>query len=76
MCAAEADDLVTLALQAGSPAEEAAFLAQAEDVLLAKNLYIPLGSPIRWSQLRANVEGFSENIWAVHPLFPLSRAPI
>lgn len=76
VCAAEADDLVTLALQAGSPAEEAAFLAQAEDVLLAKNLYIPLGSPIRWSQLRANVEGFSENIWAVHPLFPLSRAPI
>lgn len=76
VCAKEADDLVKLALAAASPAEEAGFLAQAEDALLAKNLYIPLGSPIRWSQLRANVDGFSENIWAVHPLFPLSKAPI
>ena len=44
--------------------------------LLAANLYIPIGAPIRWSMVRAGLEGFSENPWNVHPLFPLSRAPI
>lgn len=76
VCSEDVDYLVELALDAASPAEEASYLSEAEQVLAATNLYIPLGSPIRWSQVRAGVEGFSENRWAFHPLFPLSRAPI
>lgn len=76
VCSGDADFLVELSLDAANPAEEASYLAEAEQTLAATNLYIPLGPPIRWSQVRAGVEGFSENSWAFHPLFPLSRAPI
>lgn len=76
VCSADADYLVELSLDAADAAEEASYLAEAEQTLTATNLYIPLGTPIRWSQARAGVEGFSENGWAVHPLFPLSKAPI
>ncbi len=76
VCSQDADFLVTLAVDASSTAEESSYLAEAEQVFTATNLYIPLGAPIRWSQVRADVEGFSENLWAFHPLFPLSRAPI
>ncbi len=76
VCSQDADFLVQLSLDAANPAEEASYLSEAEQTLTATNLYIPLGSPIRWSQVRAGVEGFSENAYAFHPLFPLSRAPI
>ena len=76
VCSPDADFLVELSLDAANPAEEASYLSEAEQTLTATNLYIPLGSPIRWSQVRAGVEGFSENAYAFHPLFPLSRAPI
>ncbi len=75
-CAKEADDLVARSIQLTDPAAEAAMLAEAEQVLTAANIYIPLGAPIRWSQVRGGVDGFTENAWALHPLFPLSRAPI
>ena len=76
VCSEDADFLVMLARDAANAEEEASYLAEAEATMLATNLYIPLGAPIRWSQVRAGVEGFSENGWAFHPLFPLSRAPI
>lgn len=76
VCAPDADFLVRQAVDTLDPAGAATLLAEAEQTLTATNLYIPLGSPIRWSQVRADVEGYSENIWAFHPLFPLSRAPI
>lgn len=76
VCSPDADFLVQLSLDAANPAEEASYLSEAEQTLTATNLYIPLGSPIRWSQVRAGIEGFSENAYAFHPLFPLSRAPI
>ena len=76
VCSPDTDYLVELSLDAANAAEEASYLAEAELTLTATNLYIPLGTPIRWSQARAGVEGFSENGWAVHPLFPLSKAPI
>lgn len=75
-CSEDADYLVTLALDARDAAEENSYLAEAENTLLATNLYIPLGAPIRWSLVRADIEAFSENPWNIHPLFPLSRAPI
>lgn len=76
VCSEDADYLVQLSLDAANPVEEASYLSEAEQALTATNLYIPLGSPIRWSQVRAGVDGFSENGWAFHPLFPLTRAPI
>ena len=75
-CSEDADYLVSLALDARDRVEEASYLYEAENTLLTANLYIPLGAPIRWSMVRAGLEGFSENPWNVHPLFPLSRAPI
>ena len=64
------------ALDARDGTEESSYLYEAETALLATNLYIPLGAPIRWSLVRADIDAFSENPWNIHPLFPLSRAPI
>ena len=44
--------------------------------MLAENVFIPLGAPIRWSLVRGGLEGFDENAWAIHPLFALSQRPI
>lgn len=75
-CSEDADYLVSLALDARDAAEESSYLAEAENTLLTANLYIPLGAPIRWSLVRADIADFHENPWNVHPLFPLSNAPI
>ena len=76
VCSEGADYLVSLAVDARDQAEEASYLAEAEQALTASNLYIPLGAPIRWSLVRGDINGFAENGWNIHPLFPLSRAPI
>ncbi|QKG71063.1 ABC transporter substrate-binding protein [Erythrobacter mangrovi] len=76
VCAEGTDYLVGLANEAKDPAEEASYLAEAEQALTATNLYIPLGAPIRWSLVRGDIGEFLENRWNIHPLFPLSRAPI
>ncbi|MEZ5681293.1 MAG: ABC transporter substrate-binding protein [Erythrobacter sp.] len=76
VCSQDADYLVSLAVDARDQAEEASYLAEAEQTLTATNLYIPLGAPVRWSLVRGDINGFSENGWNIHPLFPLSRAPI
>jgi len=75
-CAPEADALVRAAASAATPAEQVALLAEAESVLLAQNVFVPLGAPIRWSLVRGGVEGFQENRWNLHPLFPFALAPI
>ncbi len=75
-CSEDADYLVSLALDARDGVEAASYLYEAETALLATNRYIPLGAPIRWSLVRADIEAFAENPWNIHPLFPLSRAPI
>ncbi|MCV0384543.1 MAG: peptide ABC transporter substrate-binding protein [Erythrobacter sp.] len=76
ICSEDVDFLVDLANNASDPAESASYMAEAEAALDALEPFIPIGAPIRWSMVRADVEGFSENPWALHPLFPLSRAPI
>lgn len=76
ICSEDVDMLVAMAMEAGDPAERARYLADAETALAAYNAYIPIGAPIRWSQVRSGVAGFAENAWAFHPLFPLSRAPM
>ena len=76
VCLEDVDYLVGLGVDARNLAEEESYLAEAETALLAANTYIPLGAPIRWSLVRGEVDGFLENRWNVHPLFPLTRAPI
>ena len=76
ICSPDVDFLVALAVGARDPAAHASYLADAENALTAYNAFIPIGAPIRWSLVRSGVAGFAENAWAIHPLFPLSRAPI
>lgn len=76
LCVPEADARVAEAVSALDPMARAALFAEAEAELAAANVYIPIGAPIRWSLLRGGVEGFEENRWSIHPLFPLALRPI
>ena len=76
ICSEDVDFLVELAVAARDPAQQASYLAEAEAAFAATNGYIPIGAPIRWSLVRSGVAGFAENAWAIHPLFPLTRAPM
>ena len=72
LCSASADALVASARAAPDPGQRATLLAQAEADLTAANVYIPLGSPVRWSLVRDGVTGFAVNSAAFHPLWPLA----
>ena len=74
-CSAEADGLVAKAIAAADPAERAALFAKADSELTASNLYIPLGSPIRWSLVGGNAAGLVANTFATHPLMPMALLP-
>ena len=76
VCSEDVDFLVELAVDANDRAESNSYLEEAERTFAATNMFIPFGAPIRWSLVRGDVEGFAENPWGIHPLFPLSRAPI
>ena len=76
ICSQDADLLVQMAVETRDPAQQATYLADAEKALAAFNAYIPIGAPIRWSLVRSGVNGFAENAWSIHPLFPLTRAPM
>ena len=76
ICSPEADRLVAESLRASDAATQSALLAEAERQLTAANVFIPFGAPIRWSLVRADVAGFTENAWAMHPLFPLAGGTI
>jgi oligopeptide transport system substrate-binding protein len=75
LCDPKADELVQAANREPDPASRATLLAEAETRLTAQQAYIPLGAPVRWSLVRGDIQGFVENRWAVHPLFPLALAP-
>ncbi|MXP15010.1 peptide ABC transporter substrate-binding protein [Altererythrobacter confluentis] len=76
LCSAEADALIAEAGRTSDALQTAALLAQAEAQLTSINAFIPLGAPIRWSLVRGNVDGFSENRWGLHPLFPMALRPM
>ncbi|MCH2486499.1 MAG: peptide ABC transporter substrate-binding protein [Erythrobacter sp.] len=76
VCSEDVDFLLDLARDAPTPAQQVAYLVEAEAALVALSVYIPFGPPIRWSMVRGDVAGFAENPWGLHPLFPLSGAPI
>ncbi len=76
ICSPDADVLVDQSLDAPTAQEQTNLLVEAESALTAAEAFIPLGAPIRWSLVRGGLEGFSENRWGRHPLFPIATAPI
>ncbi|MEO6387926.1 MAG: ABC transporter substrate-binding protein [Croceibacterium sp.] len=75
LCTPEADILVDEAAGQASLEERAAALSRAEAALTQDNVFIPFGSPLRFSLVRGTVEGFAPNPWAFHPLPPLATIP-
>jgi peptide/nickel transport system substrate-binding protein/oligopeptide transport system substrate-binding protein len=75
LCDAEVDAIVAGAARVTDDSQRSALLGEAEARLTAANLFIPFGSPIRWSLVRGNVSGFASNAWAWHPLMPLALLP-
>ncbi|WP_159976722.1 MULTISPECIES: ABC transporter substrate-binding protein [unclassified Novosphingobium] len=75
LCSQDADSRVAEAANAVTPVERAALLTEAEAELTASNVFIPFGTPIRWSLVRGSVDGFAANAWGWHPLMPLSWLP-
>ncbi|MEJ2410058.1 MAG: ABC transporter substrate-binding protein [Novosphingobium sp.] len=75
LCSQEADARVAEAEKAPTPTDRAALLTEAEAELTSANVFIPFGTPIRWSLVRGSVSGFSPNAWGWHPLMPLAWLP-
>lgn len=75
VCDADADKLAAEAMTTADPEDRAALLAEAEAELTTSNVFIPLGSPVRWSLVRGDVNGFSTNRWGWHPLMPMAKVP-
>ncbi len=75
LCSEEADARLREAGEAVTAEERAALVTEAEAELTAANVFIPFGSPIRWSLVRGSVEGFATNAWGWHPLMPLAWLP-
>jgi oligopeptide transport system substrate-binding protein len=75
MCDSKADALVADAEAEPDPVARATKLAQAEAQLTLSNVFIPFGSPLRWSLVRSDVTGFAPNAWAFHPLPAMAAIP-
>ncbi len=75
LCSETADALVADATAQTDPTQRATLMAQAEAELTLENIYIPIGSPLRWTLVRGSVDGLESNAYAFHPLPPLARVP-
>lgn len=74
-CSAAADSWQAQANAADESAPRDRLVAEAEAALAATNIFIPFGTPVRWSLARGNLTGFSINRWGYHPLMPLAMRP-
>jgi len=75
MCDSDADFLARQAMAEIDPVARATLTAEAEAALTLANVYIPFGSPLRFSLVRGDVGAFAANPWAFHPLPPLAVVP-
>jgi oligopeptide transport system substrate-binding protein len=75
LCVSAADALVREALAQTDVAARDALLQRAVAELTAANVFIPFGSPLRFSLVRSGVAGFAANAWAFHPLPALATIP-
>ena len=73
LCSREADALVRQALTERDPAARDLLLIDAHAALVEREVFIPLGAPVRWSLVRGSITNYVANPWGLHPLFPLSR---
>ena len=73
LCAPEADALVRKSLTERDAAQRQQYLIEAHAALVEREVYIPLGAPVRWSMVRGTIRNYLPNVWAMHPLFPLSE---
>ena len=73
LCAPLADALVRQSLTARDAAVRERLLVEAHTALVEREVYIPLGAPVRWSLVRASMRNYLANAWGFHPLFPLSQ---
>jgi oligopeptide transport system substrate-binding protein len=60
--------LLSRAKNAASQRERAAFYAQAEDMLVRENMFLPLGNPYRWSLAADTAPKLHANASGWHPL--------
>lgn len=68
VCSETADAKAEAARAETDPAKRAGLLEDAEAALTLTNSFIPLGSPVRWSLVRAPLPGFAANPRGWHPL--------
>lgn len=73
LCSPAADALLAAAEDAPDPQKRAELLERSLSALNGSNIYIPLGTPVRWSLVRDDVIGFAPNSTGYHPLAPLAR---
>lgn len=73
LCSAQADELVRQSLTQTDPVAKEALLAEAHAELMAEEVFIPLGAPVRWALVRGAIGSYQANQWGLHPLFPLSQ---
>lgn len=73
LCSEEADALVRESLTVRDPEVKQSLLADAHAELVAAEVFIPLGVPVRWSLVRGSINGYQANQWGLHPLFPVSE---
>lgn len=73
LCSPQADALVRRSLVERDPAARQKLLIEAHAALVAREVYIPLGAPVRWSLVRGSISNYLANQWGMHPLFALSQ---
>lgn len=73
LCSEDADELVRESLTQRDPEAKQTLLAEAHNQLMAREVFIPLGIPVRWSLVRGSIDGYQANPWGLHPLLPLSQ---
>lgn len=73
LCSPEADALVRQSLMERDATARELLLIDAHAALTAREAFIPLGAPVRWSLVRGSIRNYLPNPWGLHPLFPLSQ---
>lgn len=67
VCDGAADELLEAARNTPNPSERQALLAQADRLLVAAGVFIPIGQPVRWSLRTERLNRFRPNPFARHP---------
>lgn len=73
LCSPTADAIVRQSIFERDMARRETLLAEAHAALVEREVYIPLGVPVRWSLVRGSIRNYLPNPWGFHPLFPLSQ---